>query len=278
MVFSTDRRRAPTRPTGTSLDLSPLQALAGNPAQLVDALNVLLLHGTMSAEMRDSIIDAVSAVSADQSAEARTNRRLSRRHVVAVSGGEIAMNVTRREFLLQTGHACVGYALGAAAFAAGVQRFSLINALAQGSDYRALVCVFLAGGNDGNNMVVPATTTEYNAYAAVRERVGPGDSARHAAADHAAEHRQPVRPASEPGGAARAVGRAEAVGRLQRRPARAAADAGAVPGGAPRPVPAVLALRSGRAVADGDRRPRRSDRLGRTHRRPLRAASARGSR
>ncbi len=84
------------------------------------------------------------------------------------------MHVTRREFLLQTGHACVGYALGAAAFVAGVERFSLINLLAQGSDYRALVCVFLAGGNDGNNMVVPATTTEYDAYAAARSASGLG--------------------------------------------------------------------------------------------------------
>ena len=84
------------------------------------------------------------------------------------------MKVTRREFLLQGGTACVGYALGAAAFAAGVERFSLINLLAQGSDYRALVCVFLAGGNDGNNMVVPTTTTEYNAYAAARSASGLG--------------------------------------------------------------------------------------------------------
>ena len=84
------------------------------------------------------------------------------------------MSVTRREFLLQTGQACVGYALGAAAFVAGVQRFSLINLLAQGSDYKALVCVFLAGGNDGNNMIVPTTTTEYNAYAAARSASGLG--------------------------------------------------------------------------------------------------------
>jgi uncharacterized protein (DUF1501 family) len=84
------------------------------------------------------------------------------------------MNVTRREFLLQTGQACVGYALGAAAFVAGVERFSLINLFAQGSDYKALVCVFLAGGNDGNNMVVPTTTTEYNAYAAARASSGLG--------------------------------------------------------------------------------------------------------
>ena len=103
-----------------------------------------------------------------QHAEAGANRGVSGRDVVAVSGGEIAMHVTRREFLLQSGQACLGYALGAAAFTAGVARFSLINAFAQGSDYRALVCVFLAGGNDGNNMVVPTTTTEYNAYAGAR--------------------------------------------------------------------------------------------------------------
>ncbi|HJZ75942.1 MAG TPA: DUF1501 domain-containing protein [Vicinamibacterales bacterium] len=82
------------------------------------------------------------------------------------------MNVTRREFLLQSAHACVGYALGAAAFAAGVQRFSLINALAQGLDYKALVCVFMAGGNDGNNLVVPTGATEYDQYAAVRSAAG----------------------------------------------------------------------------------------------------------
>jgi uncharacterized protein (DUF1501 family) len=81
------------------------------------------------------------------------------------------MNITRREFLLQTG-SCVGYALGAAAFVAGVQRFSLINAFAQGLDYRALVCVFLAGGNDGNNLVVPTDTTGYNAYSTVRNASG----------------------------------------------------------------------------------------------------------
>ena len=37
---------------------------AGNPPALVDSLNVLLLHGTMSSEMRSSIIGAVNAVAA----------------------------------------------------------------------------------------------------------------------------------------------------------------------------------------------------------------------
>lgn len=83
------------------------------------------------------------------------------------------MKIGRREFLWQTGQACLGYAFGAAAFTAGIERFGVINAFAQGTgDYRALVCVFLAGGNDANNMIVPATSTEYNEYASVRNASG----------------------------------------------------------------------------------------------------------
>ncbi|MSU69511.1 MAG: DUF1501 domain-containing protein [Opitutaceae bacterium] len=36
------------------------------------------------------------------------------------------------------------------------------------SDYKALVCLFLAGGNDANNLIVPNDTAGYNAYAAGR--------------------------------------------------------------------------------------------------------------
>jgi uncharacterized protein (DUF1800 family) len=54
----------PFWPRGTALDLAPLQALADNPPALVDALDSLLLHGTMSNEMRTSIIGAVNAVAA----------------------------------------------------------------------------------------------------------------------------------------------------------------------------------------------------------------------
>jgi hypothetical protein len=51
-------------PNGTALDFSALQALASNPTALVDSLNVLLLHGTMSSAMRGSIVGAVNAVTA----------------------------------------------------------------------------------------------------------------------------------------------------------------------------------------------------------------------
>jgi uncharacterized protein (DUF1501 family) len=42
------------------------------------------------------------------------------------------------------------------------------RAYALPGDYKALVCLFLAGGNDGNNTLVPVPTTPYTAYAAIR--------------------------------------------------------------------------------------------------------------
>ncbi|MCP4982756.1 MAG: DUF1501 domain-containing protein [Gammaproteobacteria bacterium] len=42
---------------------------------------------------------------------------------------------------------------------------------ATGGEYRALVCVFLLGGNDSFNMVVPRSTAEYNEYAAARQNL-----------------------------------------------------------------------------------------------------------
>src|ERR1700689_1645947 len=45
----------------------------------------------------------------------------------------------------------------------------LLPALAQsGPDYRALVCVFLFGGNDSNNTVIPMDDASYQAYTSIR--------------------------------------------------------------------------------------------------------------
>ena len=81
------------------------------------------------------------------------------------------MEQTRRDFLRRTGCA----ALSAAALSAGVKKFGLMSAYAQSSipsDYRALVCIFLSGGNDGNNMVIPRDATGYGAYSAARSTSG----------------------------------------------------------------------------------------------------------
>ena len=78
------------------------------------------------------------------------------------------MSHTRRDFLRQTGFA----ALGGGLLAAGLQDFALVNALAQSAatDYRALVCVFMMGGNDGNNMVV--SLDQYTSYSNARAAAG----------------------------------------------------------------------------------------------------------
>ncbi len=47
--------------------------------------------------------------------------------------------------------------------------FGLLPALAQSSaNYRALVCVFLFGGNDSNNTVIPMDDASYQAYTSIR--------------------------------------------------------------------------------------------------------------
>jgi uncharacterized protein (DUF1501 family) len=70
----------------------------------------------------------------------------------------------RRDFLKTT---CCSAAAGFAA--ASFSRFGLVNALAQTApDYKALVCVFLFGGNDSNNMIIPYDSTGYNAYKSAR--------------------------------------------------------------------------------------------------------------
>jgi hypothetical protein len=59
--------------TGTTVSLSPLQALASDPAALVEKLNGLMLAGAMSTQAKAAIITAVNAVPAsDTLGRART--------------------------------------------------------------------------------------------------------------------------------------------------------------------------------------------------------------
>jgi uncharacterized protein (DUF1501 family) len=87
----------------------------------------------------------------------------------------------RRDFLRNS-----GCALGMAALASQFRHFGMMSALAQKadesgrgdessavpSDYRALVCIFMSGGNDGNNLVIPnhsdATISNYSVYSGIR--------------------------------------------------------------------------------------------------------------
>src|SRR5262245_14708874 len=73
------------------------------------------------------------------------------------------MATSRRDFLRTS--AC---ALGSMALASTIRDFGVVHALTPqaASDYKALVCVFLNGGNDGNNMLVDLN--QYSSYATAR--------------------------------------------------------------------------------------------------------------
>ena len=63
--------------------------------------------------------------------------------------------------------------LGAAAGLSGINPWLQMQALAQtasGNDYKALVCLFMYGGNDSNNLVVPTDATRYAQYQRARSR------------------------------------------------------------------------------------------------------------
>lgn len=73
--------------------------------------------------------------------------------------------ISRRTFLKRLG--AVG-ALSALHTLDILATSSVLAEAASSEDYRALVCVFLYGGNDGNNIIVPAYGNDYSAYSNIR--------------------------------------------------------------------------------------------------------------
>lgn len=73
--------------------------------------------------------------------------------------------LNRRDFLRTSGAAALFAATPGLAYA------QVAGGGAPFTDYKALVCVFLFGGNDSFNMLVPNTAAEYNAYAASRQNM-----------------------------------------------------------------------------------------------------------
>ena len=72
------------------------------------------------------------------------------------------MRANRRSFIKYA-------SLAAAGNAAGLRPFGLLNSLAQSpTDYKALVCIFLFGGNDANNTLIQFDTAGYGNYSTVR--------------------------------------------------------------------------------------------------------------
>src|SRR5688500_7490188 len=100
-----------------------------------------------------------------------------RRNIRFRDNSKMKMKESRREFLVKS--SC---ALSMTALATQFRHFGLMSALASEteaavsaappSDYRALVCIFMLGGNDGNNSVIPlhsdANVSGYPQYYAAR--------------------------------------------------------------------------------------------------------------
>lgn len=76
--------------------------------------------------------------------------------------------INRRRFLKCAAAGGFAYAFGRTPQAVHA---AVLNSQAVLADYKALVCVFLFGGNDSFNMVVPRSNAEYNAYAASRQNL-----------------------------------------------------------------------------------------------------------
>ena len=76
--------------------------------------------------------------------------------------------INRREFLR---HSSAAAATTAFAHYPGMAFSQGMGVSAPFGDYKALVCLFMFGGNDSYNMLVPRSTPEYNAYAASRQNL-----------------------------------------------------------------------------------------------------------
>ena len=72
--------------------------------------------------------------------------------------------LTRRTFIRQA--ACA--ALGTGGLLSTIWDLRKVSAATAVGDYKALVCLFLYGGNDANNVLLPNDLTSYRTYAAAR--------------------------------------------------------------------------------------------------------------
>jgi uncharacterized protein (DUF1501 family) len=75
-------------------------------------------------------------------------------------------DLSRRAFLRRTKQ--VAIAGTASSFAMGLAGIGEAAAFNAGSDYKALVCIFLYGGNDHNSTMIPFDSTNYDLYSAIR--------------------------------------------------------------------------------------------------------------
>jgi uncharacterized protein (DUF1800 family) len=72
-------------PTGTQIQMLPLINLGDNPAGMVDYLDTLLLHGTMSASVRQTVLTAVNAIPSSGTGSTDYQRRRAQTAIYLVA-------------------------------------------------------------------------------------------------------------------------------------------------------------------------------------------------
>jgi len=77
-------------------------------------------------------------------------------------------NAARREFLRRS--SVLSASMGASAVPFALNMAAMGQAVAQTADYKAIVCLFLYGGNDSCNMVLPTDSASWTAYQTVRNQ------------------------------------------------------------------------------------------------------------
>ena len=148
--------------------------MAADAGALANRVADKLLAGQISTPLRSEIVNLVSRYSAARAVESRGAGRLLRRHFARVRVAAVKERnpmptdpQSRRDFLRVAGTSAAGFLLARPHDAIG----QMLGGSAPFADYRALVCVFLFGGNDSFNMLVPRSPAEYNAYAASRQNL-----------------------------------------------------------------------------------------------------------
>ena len=159
---------------GVNADYTAQLAIADNAQALMDNLDLLLTGNELNSEAKTKMVALLETMAVNTGTDTEDDDRLSRVHVAismvmdfarifSAKIGKIMTN--RRDFLKGSA------STGALSFLGGA---SLLSALgqnanaAQVSGYKALVCLFFLGGQDGHDTVLPYDQTSYDAFAAAR--------------------------------------------------------------------------------------------------------------
>ncbi len=162
-------------PTSSSSTAAAERALAANPQALVDAIADRLVGGPISTTLQHASAEHGRARARERIGAARRRGALPDRERTRTSAAALAreqepvwISFNRRRFLQCAAAGGLAYAFGRTPQAVSAAAFSSRRAFA---DYKALVCVFLFGGNDSFNMVVPRSAAEYGVYATSRQNL-----------------------------------------------------------------------------------------------------------